>query len=58
MVAGLCSRWVLRLTIDISPTLAAMLADPLLIKRTEAYMLRLADLLEKRRSARGTTEGS
>lgn len=36
-----------RLTLDISPTLASMLSDPLLVKRTEHYMLRLLDLLEK-----------
>ena len=36
-----------RVTLDVSPTLAAMLADPLLRTRTGAYFERLLELLEK-----------
>lgn len=36
-----------RLTVDVSPTLAAMLADPLLRKRTTAYIDRLLDFLPR-----------
>lgn len=35
------------LTIDVSPTLASMLVDPLLQDRTEEYFTRLLELLEK-----------
>lgn len=36
-----------RLTLDVSPTLAAMLDDPLLRRRTDAYLQRLCEFLEK-----------
>lgn len=39
----------LRLAIDISPSVASMLADPLLKKRTENYLVRLLELCEKER---------
>lgn len=45
--ALLRDRVPFRLTIDISPTLASMLIDPLLRRRTEAYMQRLIAFLEQ-----------
>jgi 1,4-alpha-glucan branching enzyme len=36
-----------RVAIDVSPTLAAMLADPLLKKRAEQYLVKLLELCEK-----------
>ncbi len=39
-----------RVTIDVSPTLASMLADPLLQRRAEHYLVRLLELLEKEKA--------